>query len=67
MKQTIRTMKFIEEQRVLQKVTKEQLTHNLISVSTYNRYVRNLEPNERILRTMLNRLGYDLIITILDQ
>lgn len=67
MKQTIRTMKFIEEQRVLQKVTKEQLTRDLISVSTYNRYVCNLEPNERILRTMLNRLGYDLIITILDQ
>jgi len=67
MKQTIRTMKFIEEQRVLQKVTKEQLTRGLISVSTYNRYVRNLEPNEKILRTMLNRLGYDLIITILDQ
>lgn len=67
MNQKIRTMKFIEQQRKLQKMTKEELTNGLISVSTYNRYVQSLEPNERLLRGMLNRLGFDLIITILDQ
>lgn len=67
MNQKIRTMKFIEQQRKLQKMTKMELTNGLISVSTYNRYVQSLEPNERILRALLNRLGFDLIITILDQ
>ena len=67
MNQKIRTMKFIEQQRKLQKMTKEELTNGLISVSTYNRYVQSLEPNERLLRGMLNKLGFDLIITILDQ
>lgn len=60
-----RTMIFVEDQRRLQKVTKERLVKDLISVSTYNRYVQGLEPNERILRTMLNRLGFNLIITLL--
>ena len=67
MKQRRRTMQFIEEMRQLKKMTKEELTRDLISVSTYNRYVLNLEPNEKILRTMLNRLGFDLVITILEQ
>jgi len=67
MKQRRRTMQFIEEMRQLKKMTKEELTRDLISVSTYNRYVLNLEPNEKILRAMLNRLGFDLVITVLDQ
>ena len=67
MKQRKRTMQFIEEMRKLKKMTKEELTKDLISVSTYNRYVLNLEPNEKILRTMLNRLGFDLVITVLEQ
>jgi len=67
MKQRKRTMQFIEEMRQLKKMTKEELTRDLISVSTYNRYVLNLEPNEKILRAMLNRLGFDLVITILEQ
>lgn len=67
MKQRRRTMQFIEEMRQLKKMTKEELTRDLISVSTYNRYVLNLEPNEKILRTMLNRLGFDLVITALEQ
>lgn len=67
MKQRRRTMQFIEEMRQLKKMTKEELTRDLISVSTYNRYVLNLEPNEKILRAMLNRLGFDLVITTLEQ
>ena len=67
MKQRKRTITFIEEMRQLKKMTKEELTRGLISVSTYNRYVWSLEPNEKILRTMLNRLGFDLVITTLDQ
>ena len=66
MKQRKRTMQFIEEMRQLKKMTKEELTRDLISVSTYNRYVLNLEPNEKILRAMLNRLGFDLVITVLE-
>ena len=55
---------FIEQQRVAKGLKKSSLCDSIISVSTYNRYLKGLDPSERVIKEMLNKLGFRLVIAL---